>query len=37
MTLLDTTSPVHEAYLKLVGNTALAIEDLHHFFAYGRG
>ena len=34
MTLLDTTSLVHEAYLKLVGNTALAIEDRHHFFAY---
>jgi RNA polymerase sigma factor (TIGR02999 family) len=34
MTLLDTTSLVHEAYLKLVGNAALAIEDRHHFFAY---
>jgi RNA polymerase sigma factor (TIGR02999 family) len=34
MTLLDTTSLVHESYLKLVGNQALAIEDRHHFFAY---
>jgi len=34
MTLLDTTSLVHESYLKLVGGTALAVEDRHHFFAY---
>lgn len=34
MTLLDTTSLVHEAYLKLVGADALAVEDRHHFFAY---
>ncbi len=34
MTLLDTTSLVHESYLKLVGNAALAVEDRHHFFAY---
>ena len=34
MTLLDTTSLVHESYLKLVGQAALAVEDRHHFFAY---
>jgi RNA polymerase sigma factor (TIGR02999 family) len=34
MTLLDTTSLVHESYLKLVGAQALAVEDRHHFFAY---
>lgn len=34
MTLLDTTSLVHESYLKLVGNASLAVEDRHHFFAY---
>ena len=34
MTLLDTTSLVHEAYLKLVGAQSLAVEDRHHFFAY---
>lgn len=34
MTLLDTTSLVHESYLKLVGQEALAVEDRHHFFAY---
>ena len=34
MTLLDTTSLLHEAYLKVAGNTDLAIEDRHHFFAY---
>jgi RNA polymerase sigma factor (TIGR02999 family) len=34
MTLLDTTSLVHESYLKLVGNAGLAVEDRHHFFAY---
>jgi RNA polymerase sigma factor (TIGR02999 family) len=34
MTLLDTTSLVHEAYLKLVGGQSLPVEDRHHFFAY---
>jgi RNA polymerase sigma factor (TIGR02999 family) len=34
MTLLDTTSLVHESYLKFVGSAALAIEDRAHFFAY---
>ena len=34
MTLLDTTSLVHESYLKLVGSEALPIENRHHFFAY---
>ena len=34
MTLLDTTSLVHESYLKLVGGDALPVEDRHHFFAY---
>ncbi len=34
MTLLDTTSLVHESYLKLVGNASIAVEDRHHFFAY---
>jgi len=34
MTLLDTTSLVHESYLKLVGHDSLALEDRHHFFAY---
>jgi len=34
MTLLDTTSLVHESYLRLVGADALPIEDRHHFFAY---
>jgi RNA polymerase sigma factor (TIGR02999 family) len=34
MTLLDTTSLVHEAYLKLVGAQALPVEDRRHFFAY---
>ena len=34
MTLLDTTSLVHESYLKLVGQASLALEDRHHFFAY---
>ncbi|MEO5734355.1 MAG: ECF-type sigma factor [Rubrivivax sp.] len=33
-TLLDTTSLVHESYLKLVGAGSLAVEDRHHFFAY---
>jgi RNA polymerase sigma factor (TIGR02999 family) len=34
MTLLDTTSLVHESYMKLVGAQALPVEDRHHFFAY---
>jgi len=34
MTLLDTTSLLHESFLKLVGNPALPVEDRHHFFAY---
>ena len=34
MTLLDTTSLVHESYLKLIGHESLALEDRHHFFAY---
>jgi RNA polymerase sigma factor (TIGR02999 family) len=34
MTLLDTTSLVHESYLKLVGAQSLPVEDRQHFFAY---
>ena len=34
MTLLDTTSLVHESYLKLVGAHALPVDDRRHFFAY---
>ena len=34
ITLLDTTSLVHESYLKLVGVQGLPVEDRHHFFAY---
>jgi RNA polymerase sigma factor (TIGR02999 family) len=34
MTLLDTTSLVHESYLKLVGGSSLPVEYRHHFFAY---
>lgn len=34
MTLLDTTSLVHESYLRLVGAKALAVQDRQHFFAY---
>ena len=34
MTLLDTTSLVHESYLKLVGAQGLPVEDRHHFFTY---
>ena len=34
MTLLDTTSLVHESYLKLVGAESLPVEDRRHFFAY---
>ena len=34
LALLDTTSLVHESYLKLVGAQRLPVEDRHHFFAY---
>ncbi len=34
MTLLDTTSLVHESFLKLAGAGSLPVEDRHHFFAY---
>jgi len=34
MTLLDTTSLVHESYLRLIGAQALPVEDRHHFFTY---
>jgi RNA polymerase sigma factor (TIGR02999 family) len=34
MTLLDTTSLVHESFLKLTGPRTLALRDRHHFFAY---
>jgi len=34
LTLLDTTSLVHESYLKLIGAHSLAVEDRRHFFAY---
>lgn len=34
MTLLDTTSLVHECFVKMVGVNGVAVEDRHHFFAY---
>jgi len=34
MTLLDTTSLVHESYLKLVAGSSVPFEDRYHFFAY---
>ena len=34
ITLLDTTSLVHESYLRLIGTAALPITDRHHYFAY---
>ncbi|MBL8326400.1 MAG: sigma-70 family RNA polymerase sigma factor [Rubrivivax sp.] len=34
MTLLGTTSLVHEAFLKIVGADALPVVNRHHFFAY---
>ena len=34
ITLLDTTSLVHESYLKLVGGGSPRVEDKRHFFAY---
>ncbi len=33
-TLLDTTSLLHESFLKLVGTRSLPVEDRHHFFTY---
>ena len=33
-TLLNTTSLVHESYLKLIGLESLPVEDRRHFFAY---
>jgi RNA polymerase sigma factor (TIGR02999 family) len=33
-TLLDTTSLVHECFLKLAGQEQLALEDRRHFLAY---
>lgn len=34
MALLDTTALVHESFLKLVDQKALAVEGRRHFFAY---
>ena len=34
MTLLDTTSLVHESYLKLMGLNGIPVEDRQHFFTY---
>jgi RNA polymerase sigma factor (TIGR02999 family) len=34
MTLLGTTSLVHEAFIKMTGADALPVDDRHHFFAY---
>ncbi len=34
MTLLDTTSLLHESFLKLIGASVLPVEDRRHFFAY---
>jgi len=34
MTLLDTTSLLHESYLRLVGAQSLPISDRQHFFTY---
>ena len=34
MTLLDTTSLLHEAYLKVMGVDALPVADRRHFFTY---
>jgi len=34
MTLLDTTSLLHESYVRLVGAQALPVADRHHFFTY---
>lgn len=34
ITLLDTTSLLHESYLRLVGANVLPVDDRHHFFTY---
>ena len=34
MTMLDTTSLVHESYMRLVGSEALPVTDRRHYFAY---
>ncbi len=34
MTLLDTTSLLHESYFRLVGVSSLPVQDRRHFFAY---
>jgi|SRR5688572_1027474 RNA polymerase sigma factor (TIGR02999 family) len=34
LTLLDTTSLVHECYLKLAGSESLTLHDRRHFFGY---
>lgn len=34
LTLLDTTSLVHESFIRLVGAQGLQLEDRRHFFAY---
>lgn len=34
LTLLDTTSLVHESFIKLVGVQSVAVDDRNHFFAY---
>lgn len=34
MTLLNTTSLVHESYMRLVGSVALPVVDRRHYFAY---
>lgn len=34
MTLLDTTSLLHESYLKLIGVDSFPVESRQHFFAY---
>jgi len=34
LTLLGTTSLVHEAFMKMVGGEGLPVQNRHHFFAY---
>jgi RNA polymerase sigma factor (TIGR02999 family) len=34
ITLLDTTSLLHESYVKLIGAGSLPVEDRRHFFCY---
>ncbi|MGZ5185504.1 MAG: ECF-type sigma factor [Caldimonas sp.] len=34
MTSLNTTSLVHESYLRMIGTQSLPVEDRQHFFAY---